>query len=538
MLSSVVESLKNPGVYLHDVDRVEMLETHCSVVFIAGEFVYKIKKPVNFGFLDYSTLEKRKKYCHLEIQLNRRLAPDVYLQVVAIYEDKGEINFSRGEVIDYAVQMRYLPEEWMMDYMLKHHTLTVEHMQKLGAWLAKFYQSAARGDEIAPFGEWGVVAGNCRENFTQMREFITHTITPQLYEALLYKTEQSLEKNKRIINKRAQENITCDTHGDLRLDHIYVEPQTQRLLIIDCIEFNDRFRYGDPVSDLAFLLIGLHLERENDLAKALVQSYFRNVCDTTGQLVLSLYCSYRATVRGKVSSMKWAEPETEDKAAAKKHAQECFLLAYRELASRDENVAIVLVAGLPGTGKSKISQYLQNEHNFTHISSDKVRKGMARDQNAESGGNGFMQGIYTPQWTEKTYSKCFELAEESILKGQRVVIDANFKLQKQRKLFYDLAEKWHIPLVICHCTSEEENIRKRLEERRDISDADWEVYQKAKKQWQNFSEEENKLVHRVHNENFTETTQRIKEILHANFLCERQWKNSNETAEDDVCIVF
>ena len=156
----------------------------------------------------------------------------------------------------------------------------------------------------------------------------------------------------------------------------------------------------------------------------------------------------------------------------------------------------------------------------------------------ERGGDDFMQGIYTREWTEKTYNKCRELAEEAILRGERVVVDANCKSQKQRKLFYDLAEKWHIPMVIYHCTADEESIHKRLDERCDISDANWEIYQKAKTQWQDFSAKESKVVHNIHNENFAETTRKIKDILCENFLCERECKSKGEAVEDDVCIAF
>lgn len=487
-IEALIEAFSDPNAYPHPVPGgVELIQTHISLVFLAGERVYKFKKPLDLGFLDYSTLEARRACCEAEVSLNRRLAPSVYLQVEAVTRGPdGALRLGgEGEPLDYAVVMRRLPAERTFKALVAAGALTPDHMRQLAELLARFHRDAARDARIASFGSFEVVATNCRENFTQLAPYVGATIHPSVLRRLEHLSEAELEAQRSRIAARVAAQIPCDSHGDLRLEHVYALDDA--LVVVDCIEFNERFRYGDPLADLAFPVMELDRAGRHDLARALVDAYFAASGDH-GRALLELYVAYRAVVRGKIRSFMTSEDELpeQQRLAAVQRARGHFLYALGVLGRPEQRPCLLLIGGLPASGKSTLARGLE-AHGFTWIRSDAVRKELAGLQPEDSARDELDAGIYTAEWTQRTYDACLERAREALFAGLRVVVDASFQRDADRLRFFELARAWGLRCGFLVCHVDAEATRARLERRRaegDASDADWAVYQQMAARWE------------------------------------------------------
>jgi aminoglycoside phosphotransferase family enzyme/predicted kinase len=490
-IAQLIEALSDPRAYPHPVDQVQVCQTHISVVFLAGPFAYKIKKPVQFDFVDFSTLELRRYYCAEEVRLNRRLAGMIYHDLVPITRENSHLLVDGdGEVIEWAVQMDRLPEERTLLSMVKSGHASPDQLCTLAQRVAAFHAKADTGSEIAAYGRYEVVAGNAHENLEQAAHQIGHALSDAVFHRLDELTNTALGKLRSTIDKRAANGIIRDTHGDLRLEHVYFlpdRPPPNDLIIIDCIEFNERFRYADPVSDMAFLVMDLVVHGRRDLAGVFAETYFQASGDEDGRSLLRYYVSYRAAVRAKVAGIKAQEsevPQTErDEALAKARAR--WLLALAELEEPGRKPCLLLVGGLPGTGKSTLARALAERANAQVIRSDVVRKELAGAAEQESKSKEFESGIYTADWTERTYSESLRRAEAELFGGNRVIIDATFANETWRNAFLDLAQCYGVPALFLVCRAEPEVVKTRLANRKnDVSDADWSVFVQAAARWE------------------------------------------------------
>jgi aminoglycoside phosphotransferase family enzyme len=302
-LPELVQALLNPEIYPDPPQKVELVQTQISYVFIAGDYVYKVKKPVDFGFLDYSTLEKRFYYCNKEIELNRRLCPDTYLNVVAITVDNGNINIGgQGHIEEYAVHMRRLPEEAMMNVLLEHNRVTPEMISGVAGLLAAFHEKAATGGEINEIGGINAVIQNTGENFSQTERFIDIVIPAKQYHRIKAYNDGFIKENTLLFTGRVAGSRIRDCHGDLHAAHICF---CDNICIYDCIEFLDRFRYCDVASEIAFLAMDLDRYGRPDLSKTFVASYVEKSGDGALLQLLNFYKCYRAYVRGKVGCLQY-----------------------------------------------------------------------------------------------------------------------------------------------------------------------------------------------------------------------------------------
>lgn len=490
-LAELLADLSDPGRYPFAVAAIDVVQTHISVVFVAGEFVYKIKKPVRLSFLDFSTLELRRHFCDEEVRLNRRLAPDVYLGVVPVTADGSGAHFEgSGQTIEWAVKMRRLPEAATLEQYVLRGEIDPAQVRSLARRLAEFHAHAERSDQISAFGRFEVAARNIRENFSVSAPMVGRTISSAVRERLVSLTERSLGEWQTVIDQRADRGIPCDTHGDLHLDHVYLfpdRPAPADLVAIDCIEFNERFRYTDPVADMAFLAMDFEFHGRRDLALALTESYFEARCDAEGRRLLPLYLSYRAAVRGKVDGLQLDEPEIPEaaRAAALIRGRGHWLLALGALETPDRRPGLVLVAGLPGTGKSTLSRRLGEQAGFQVIRSDVVRKELAGVPTEAASNSEIRAAIYTPEWTDSTYAECLRRADALLFEGARVIVDASFREERHRQMFLDAALRWGVPALFLVCEVEPDTIKARLESRHgDASDADWQVYRHAAQTWE------------------------------------------------------
>src|SRR5947209_8433212 len=416
-LPRLIAALSDPRAYPFPVGHVEVRHTHVSIVFLAGDYAYKVKKPVNLGFLDFGTLVERRHFCDEEVRLNRRLAPHVYRGVVPVTRaGEGLAVEGDGEAVEWAVKMERLPDDATLLSRLRAGALDAATVEALARRVAAFHASAAGGETVAAFGRFEVVAGNARENFAQSAARVGAAVSRAVHDRLRQRTEAALERHRGLIESRAARGVPRDTHGDLHLDHVYLfpgRPPPGDLVAIDCVEFSERLRHADPVADAAFLAMDLTFRGRCDLAAAFADAYFAAAGDAEGRALLPFYTAYRAVVRGKVEGMEAAELEVPagERAAALAGARAHWLLALGELEEPDRRPCLVLTAGLPGSGKSTLARALADLAGFTVIRSDVVRKelaGLGPDAPAPAD---IRAGLYAPERVERPYAACLRPAE-------------------------------------------------------------------------------------------------------------------------------
>ncbi len=324
--NQVVEALLKPEAYSQNPGKIELIQTHISFVFVTEKFVYKVKKAVNFDFLDFSTLENRRYFCEKELQLNRRLCPDIYLEVIPINkEDTIKIN-GKGETIEYALKMKRLPQEKIMTFLLKENEVSKKTIDKIAALVADFHLKAQTNAEISQYGSLKIIKTNWDENFSQTQKYINQTIMQKEFQFTQNKVNNFMENNKVLFEARIAGNHIRDCHGDLHSGNIFI---TDRICIFDAIEFNDRFRYSDVAADVAFLAMDLDFQRRTDLSNYFIERYIEYSLDKQLNQLLDFYKCYRAYVRGKVISFKLGDQNitSQEKEAATKEASAYFQLA-------------------------------------------------------------------------------------------------------------------------------------------------------------------------------------------------------------------
>ncbi len=327
----MIKDLMHPIAYPEITKKVTFAQTHISTVFIGDEFVYKIKKPVNYDFLDFSTLEKRRYYCKKEVELNSRFSKDIYLGVypVTFNGKKYAIN-AKGKIVDYAVKMKRLLDEDLMKSRFMKGTVTSEDIKRIGKAIAVFHNISKRSKEIDEFGKLEVVKLNTDENFQQTAEFIQNSISEKQYNNLKNWTDEFYKEHQELFTKRIKDGKIRDCHGDLHMEHICL---TDPIIIFDCIEFNDRFRYSDIVSDIAFLLMDLEFNGGKRLSEQLCKAYLNYIGEKDNYLInhlINFYKVYRAYVRGKVTSfiLKDNAISKDKKTVIRDTAQRYFSLAH------------------------------------------------------------------------------------------------------------------------------------------------------------------------------------------------------------------
>jgi len=315
-----------PEAYDEEPGRIELVQTHISFVFLTRNFVYKVKKAVDFGFLDFTTLEKRRFFCEKELELNRRLCGDMYLEVVPINRSSVIRIKGEGETVEYAVKMRRMPQERMMNKLLEENKVDSKLIDRIAKTIADFHSKAETNRRISEFGSLGTIETNWKENFDQTREFVGKTISMKDFKLIRERIEDFMKRNVSLFEKRKADSRVRDCHGDIHSGNIFV---ADRIYIFDAIEFNERFRYSDVASDVAFLAMDLDFKGRADLSNFFVRRYVEYSGDQELMRLLPFYKSYRAYVRGKVTSFKLKDPSMggEEKNAAMKEAKAYFKLA-------------------------------------------------------------------------------------------------------------------------------------------------------------------------------------------------------------------
>jgi aminoglycoside phosphotransferase family enzyme/predicted kinase len=473
---SRVESLRQAPEWPPEDLPIEMVQTHISVVLLGRHHVLKLKKPVDFGFLDYTTLEKRHQACEAEVKLNRRLCPEIYLGVQPVSEFNGQAHLSsEGQIIDYAVLMKRLPADCMLDQMVVQGNVTEAIIDRVAGKLSHFHQEARRGPEIDTYGSLETIRLNWEENFTQTAPYVGRTIIQSAYDAIRSQVIRWMKNSDELIRSRVGDSRICDGHGDLRCESICI---TNGICIFDCIEFNDRFRCGDVAGEVAFLAMDLDARGRPDLGYYFSECYQRRTADNGLFTLLPFYRCYRAYVRGKVLSFRLDEPEfsEEQRGIAATRAANYFNLA-RRYAAPLERLTLIVVMGLSGTGKTSVARAIAGELGVRVISSDAVRKEIF-GQSAQPAGYG--EGIYDPEANRLSYQTLMDRGGAFLKQDRSVVLDATFQRAADRERLRDLAASFGAELRLIECQLDPDLVRSRLAQRKargdGLSDATWEIY--------------------------------------------------------------
>jgi aminoglycoside phosphotransferase family enzyme/predicted kinase len=500
----LLDLLSQPEAYPHPSGPVAVHHTHISAVFLAGPYAYKIKKPLDLGFLNFTTLARRRHFCLEEVRLNRRLAPSVYLGVVPVALYGGRLTVGgEGEVAEWAVWMERLPPEATLASRLGRGEVTGELLAAVAARVAAFHRGAEAGPHVDALAGWGTVARNARENFEQSEAQVGVTVTAPVFSRLRALTETVLEERRELVEDRAARGMARDTHGDLHLDHVYVfpdRPTPDDLAVVDCIEFSERFRYADPVADAAFLAMDLAFRGRRDLAVRFRTAYAEEAQDAEGLSLFPLYEAYRAAVRAKVEGLRAGEGEVpaKDREAARQSARAHWLLGLGTLEVPARRPCLLGVGGLPGAGKSTLSRGLAERAGFEVVVADRVRKELAGLPAETPAAAAFGEGLYTPEWNERTYAACLGRAEEILARGGRALVDASFREDGRRRELLDRARQWGVPGMLLLCEAGAEEVRRRLGRRRGgPSDADWAIYLRAAAAWEEPGAQTRAAVRRI-----------------------------------------
>lgn len=497
--TAIEKELLRHEAYPEPTQKVTLVQTHISFVFITDKFVYKVKKPVDFGFLDFTTLEKRKYHCEQELLLNRRLSPDMYLSVQPVTEENGRLSINgKGKIIDYAVKMKKLPMDKLMFKLLKENKLTRPMLVEVAKKIAEFHRKAETSARITEFGKIQLIKKNTDENFEQTKGCIGKTITEKQFNAIKNYTNDFYKDKTFVFEERILEKRIKDCHGDMHMEHICI---TEPVIIFDCIEFNERFRYSDTAADVAFLAMDLDFNGRHDLSEALMEAYMKYSGDSNVLKMLDFYKIYRAYVRGKVIGFMLGDSSVseKDKDAAAKRARKYFELAYSYIEKESKSPAhdknspvLIITCGLMGTGKSTIAKEVAKLKNLAVLSSDVVRKDLAGISAKEHKYEDYSNGIYSKDFSEKTYQKMFELAEEKLSCGESVLLDACFPKKEQRMKAKETALKHKAKFICLEFACTDDEIKKRLDTRyktgKDTSDGRWEIFHKQKTEFERLDE--------------------------------------------------
>jgi len=457
----LVARLREPARFPHPVRKVQLIETHISSVLLTGDYAYKLKKPINLGFLDFSTLAKRRECCAEEVRLNRRFAPEIYLGVVPIVGSLDDPHLDgAGEAIEYAVKMREFAQSALLDSMLATGRLRAEHIDALARVIAAFHQRIDRAPAATDYGSARSVALPVLQNFEQIGPYLVTPADRQGLALLMDWTEARLHRLDAVFDQRRRDGFVRECHGDLHLGNIaWIAGEVQAF---DGIEFNANLRWIDVLSEAAFLFMDLSERGRPDFAWRFLNGYLEGTGDYRGMGVFNFYLVYRAMVRAKVARMRAAQEHLSAAERAAAMASFTAYLGFAERCTRPPRPLLIISHGLSGSGKSSVTQALLQKMGAVRLRSDVERKrlhGLPADARTRSA---TLSGIYGADTTERTYQRLFDQARSIIAAGHSAIVDASFLDRRRRDQARRLAAELQVPFLIVHCHASEAELKRRL----------------------------------------------------------------------------
>ena len=491
---TLLRSLQNPALYNHPTQDFEIIETHISWILLTGEYAYKIKKPVNLGFLDFSTLEKRHHYCTEELRLNQRLAPQIYLEVITITGNAdAPVLGGLGAPIEYAVKMRQFPQSAQLDRMVACGELKPTHIDQLAEVIAAFHGRTAIAEPDTLYGRPVQVHQPVMENFAQIRPHLTSATDIGQLEKLRAWSDAEFHRHEEIFKHRKNNRFIRECHGDMHLGNMALLEGS--ITLFDCLEFNENLRWIDVTSEIAFLIMDLNSRTQSALAWRFLNAYLQLTGDYAGLRVLRYYLVYRALVRAKVACIRLAQTlfnpaqarfnpaqarsnpaqmETSQQHPAYQQYKDYVNLAERYI--QRNNVPLIITHGLSGSGKTTHTQSLLESLGAIRLRSDVERKRLAHLPSQTRSSSGVDAGLYTAAASQRTYEYLADLARTVIQSGYPAIIDAAFLKHGPRDLFHRLADSLGVPFIILDFQAPEAVLRARITQRmhegHDASEAD------------------------------------------------------------------
>ncbi len=474
----LVRDLLRPEAYpvRERPEKVDLAQTHISWLFFAGPYVYKVKKPLDYGFLDFTSLEKRRHFCYEEVRLNRRLSPDVYLGVVEIRLESGRHTLDGpGSAVEYAVKMRRLPESGWLKGRLERGEISPEDLRRVARRVAEFHDAAETSPEITGTGGLEAVRFNTQENFDQTQGFIGTTLSREAFDAVRAYRDAFLEVKEDLFRAREAEGRIRDSHGDLHTAQVNLE---NGISFIDCIEFNTRFRYGDVAADVAFTAMDLDYHRREDLSSVFIEEYVERSGDTDVPGLLDFYKCYRAYTRGKVETFRAAqEQEERARADALDRAGRYFTLAHRYVLPTTP--LLLIATGMMGTGKTWLTRILASRLDAQLIRSDRIRRELTGLADSERREVAWGEDVYSEASRTRVYEVMHERAVGSLKGGAIVVLDASYQDRRWRAGARTAAQEAGARFLALETRCPLDIVRERLERRRaegtDVSDGRLEI---------------------------------------------------------------
>jgi len=473
-MKSFVEALSHPGAYPHPTGRIEVVETHISWIFLTAKYAYKVKKPLDLGFLDFSTLEKRLHYCSEELRLNQRLCPEIYLSVVPVVK-AGEsfIVEGEGEIVDYAVKMLRFDRTMELDRMLSSGMLDNGHIDMLASLIAGFHQDITSVEAETGFGHPDNLIKPILDNFTHTEPVVSNSDEACVLAFLKAWTLKEHQRLYPLFLARKQGGFIRQCHGDMHTGNMVW--WKNRIYIFDCIEFNENLSIIDVISDLCFLFMDLEHAGYPALAWRLMNNYLKESGDYEALPLLRFYGLYRAMVRVKVSAIRYIQT-TEESEREKVLEEHCSYLRTAERYTLKENPLLVLTFGVSGSGKTRVSGDIAQTIHGLHIRSDIERKRLAGMHALDRSNKETKASLYSEEIGRQTYRRLFDVAALCIESGLRVIVDATFLKAENRHLFIELAKQWKCPCRILHLDAPREVLMERVKKRylmgNDASEAD------------------------------------------------------------------
>lgn len=492
--AALIAQMQTAQFYPHPVKLpIELIQTHISCVFLTGEYAYKLKKNVNFGFLDFSSLEKRRHFLAEELRLNKPLAPELYLEILPIRQQGEKYSLEgEGEIVEYVLKMRQFPQENLFINLFTAGKLSEADIENWAKVVAKFHQETTTNEYILGFGTVEKIKQSVDENYQQTSKYIGITQTQQQYAATKAFTEQFFRKNAALFAKRQADKKIKECHGDLHLKNICL--WQNKIQLFDRIEFNEPFRFVDTMYDVAFAVMDLDARGRQDFSNIFLNTYLEQTGDWEGAQLLPLYLSRQAYVRAKVNSFLLDDPNIPAavKEEAKKAAADYYHLAW-QYTQRNPG-KITMMSGLSGSGKSTTAKKIALETNSIIIRSDAVRKHLAGIPLSSKG----TDDIYTPAMSEKTYQRMLDLGIALARAGFSVILDAKYDKQKFREQVITAAKSHNLPLEIVYTHAPLEVLRDRLQQRtNDISDAGVDLLSSQQANFEPFTPEEKQYLKQI-----------------------------------------
>lgn len=456
-------ALLGTDFYDHPVSAVEHIETHISHVYLAGEFAYKVKKPVDFGFLNFSTSALRRFYCAEEVRLNRRFAPELYLGVVTIGGTPSAPRLHGTPPLEYAVKMRRFAQDEQLDRMLSAGRLTPEHLERFAEHLCNVHTRAQVAPADSRYGCPAAVLRPVLENFRQIRHLSAEPETIERLDHLDDWSRRTFRHLAEQFRQRRADGRIRECHGDIHLRNMaWIDAAP---VFFDCIEFNPNLRWIDPLNDVAFLAMDLDDRDESELAGYFVNRYLQQSGDYQGALLLNFYQVYRALVRAKVTALRFGQDDLSP--AERRSAQALFdsYLALAEAYSRPRRGALLITHGPTGSGKSSFARHLAPRCNALSLHSDLERKRLWGLQPTESSGSALDSDMYTPEMTRRTYARLHQLAVELARNGRPCLLDATYLDRSERNTIRRMATSANLPVVILDFQADQSTLLERIAQR-------------------------------------------------------------------------